>query len=380
MTCRHCSSNDGDIVLDLGRQPSAEVFPDADTDHRCDEQHPLRMWLCRACRLAQLMEDPGTVEEQSVVVEPQAMTAQGEDTLAFAEEQGFLRTGARVVELGSPHGHPLTERLKARGLHPLAADDPESADGAEGADGVDVVLDVYGLLHEPDQERALDARLARLAPGGVLVLQLHTLASVISTGQFSELRHGHFAYWSLPALDAALRRRGWGVHRARRFAYDSGTLAVIATADPRPDKETSDLVSAERSIGVTEAASLRPLQRAADLTSETLRSWLETERIAGRRVVGYGAAGRSVPVLCHARIDASLLGVVADAATGKHGRRLPGTDIVIVPPGDLESLRPDRVLLFLPDLLEEVRRALPHVEASGAVWVILDPAPTVVDT
>ncbi len=371
MTCRHCGSSAGDVVLDLGRQPSAETFPDADTDHRLDEQHLLRMWLCQKCHLAQLLEDPGTVEEQTVVVEPRAMTTQAENTLAFAEEHGLLHPGDRVVELGSPHGHPLTGSLKARGLLPVLAHDTD-------ADLVEVVLDVYGLLHEPDQERALRTRLDRLAPGGALVLQLHTLASVIATGQFSELRHGHFAYWSLPALDAALRRRGWGVHRARRYPYDAGTLAVIATADPQPDLETSGLVAAELSIGVTEIASLRELQRAADLTTATLRDWLEAERGAGRRVLGYGAAGRSVPVLCHGRIDATLLGVVADAATGKHGQRLPGTDIAIVAPHVLTALRADRVLLFLPDLLEEMRRTLPQVEASGAAWVVLTPEPTVI--
>lgn len=358
------------MVLDLGLQPSAETFPAAGDDPADDPRHPLRLWLCAACGLAQLAEDPGTVEEQTVVVEPQAMQAQGRDTLAFAEEQGLLRPGTRVVEVGSPHGHPLAGGLRERGLDVLDAAAPGRAD---------VLLDVYGLLHEPDQEAGLDRRLATVGPDGALVLQLHTLAGVVATGQFSELRHGHFAYWSLPALDGALRRRGWGVHRARRFAYDGGTLAVVATADPRPDDEARDLLASELATGVVDPAALGSLQQAADTTSGALRSWLGTERDAGRRVVGYGAAGRSVPVLCHAGIDASLLAAVADAATSKHGRRLPGTDVAIVAPATLEELRPDRVLLFLPDLLTEVRRALPSVEASGARWVVLAPHPVEVE-
>ncbi|WP_323791060.1 class I SAM-dependent methyltransferase, partial [Nocardioides sp.] len=286
MRCRHCGSAEGAVVLDLGHQPSAETFPSADTGPEHDPQHPLRMWLCASCRLAQLMEDPGTVEEQTVVVESQAMLAQGEATLDFAVEQGLLRSGDRVVEFGSPHGHPLDGLLSARGAVPVATD---------GAEPAHVVLDIYGLLHEPDQEAALSERLAQVAPGGSLVLQLHTLASVVATGQFSELRHGHFAYWSLPALDDALRARGWGVHRARRFDFDAGTLAVVATADPRPDVEVARLLAAEEASGATEAAGLFTLQRGADTASTALRTWLEDERSAGRRVVGYGAAGRSVP-------------------------------------------------------------------------------------
>ena len=37
--------------------------------------------------------------------------------------------------------------------------------------------------------------------------------------------------------------------------------------------------------------------------------------------------------------------------------------------------RPDRVLLFVPDLLPEVRRAMPEVEDNGGRWVVMDPMP-----
>lgn len=328
------------------------------------------MWLCGECHLAQLAEDPGTVEEQTVVVESAAMSRQAEDTFHFVAEVHVLQPGSRVVEFGSPHGHPLTDRLAARGL---------SVVPVEGDGSADLVLDVYGLLHEADQEAALAERLGRVATGGALALQLHSLASVLATSQFSELRHGHFAYWSLPALDAALRRRGWGVHRARRFEFDAGTLAVVATADPHPDDEAADLLAAELAAGVTQPTVLGHLQREADAIAGSLRAWLEAERTAGRLVIGYGAAGRSVPLLCHGAIGASLLPAVADAAPTKHGRRLPGTDIAIISPADLVERRPDRVLLFLPDLLPELRRALPSVERSGARWVVLTPAPVEVD-
>lgn len=362
-SCRHCGSPRGDVVLDLGRQPSAEVFPPAGTDPADDPRHPLRMWLCAECGLAQLAEDPGTVEEQTVVVESRAMQQQSEDTLAFAAEHLALGPGARVAEHGSPHGHPLDDRLRARGLTPVTVEEP-----------ADVVLDVYGLLHEPDQDHALRTRLQQLSADGALVLQLHPLSSALATGQFAELRHGHFAYWSLPALDAALRSRGWGVHRARRFAMDAGTLAVLATTAPDPDDETRAVLALETDAGVLDVEAVRGLQDAAD-AAHALRRWLEDERLAGRRVVGYGAAGRAVPLLCHAGLDAALLPVVGDAATSKHGRRVPGTDIAIVSPDDLVARRPDRVVLFLPDLLPEVRRALPQVEEAGGRWVVLRPGP-----
>ena len=58
---------------------------------------------------------------------------------------------------------------------------------------------------------------------------------------------------------------------------------------------------------------------------------------------------------------------------------MPGNRIPIVSPSDMVDLQPDRVLLFVPDLLPEVRKALPEVEANGGRWVVLDPMPREVE-
>jgi hypothetical protein len=48
---------------------------------------------------------------------------------------------------------------------------------------------------------------------------------------------------------------------------------------------------------------------------------------------------------------------------------MPGTGIPVADPTQLAAGRPDAVLLFVPDLLAEVREAFPEVEAGGGRWV-----------
>jgi hypothetical protein len=48
---------------------------------------------------------------------------------------------------------------------------------------------------------------------------------------------------------------------------------------------------------------------------------------------------------------------------------MPGTNIPIVGPAQLAARQPDAVLLFVKDLLKEVRVAYPEVEAAGGRWV-----------
>ena len=65
----------------------------------------------------------------------------------------------------------------------------------------------------------------------------------------------------------------------------------------------------------------------------------------------------------------ALLPAVVDASPAKQGLRMPGTDIPVVAPAQLAARRPDTVLLFLTDLLDEVRATYPDVEAAGGRWV-----------
>jgi hypothetical protein len=103
-----------------------------------------------------------------------------------------------------------------------------------------------------------------------------------------------------------------------------------------------------------------------------LHDWLLAERSAGSAVLGYGAASRAVALLRQANVDSTLLPAVVDASPAKQGLRMPGTDIPVIGPAQLVERRPDAVLLFVADLMAEVRRAFPEVEAAGGQWVDAD--------
>jgi hypothetical protein len=361
--CRACGGRAGQTVLDLGEQPASDFFPQYD-DPGPDPVYPLEMWLCGECGLAQLRQDP-TVPEEPKGAEPAALVRQAEDAVGRVAAAGLLPAGARVAEYGSPHGGSWLDLLRDRGLEPA------------GPDGqADVILDCFGMMHERDQAAALRERAARLAPGGVLLLQYHSLNTIVRDGQWNALRHGHYAYYSTTALTKMLAAAGLGPGPAWEFGLYGGTVLLAAghTADGRPP--TGDavrrLLEAEAATGIADPAVLNRLQRDMAAKAAGLHDWLAAEYAAGHSVVGYGAASRAVALLCKAKVGERLLPAVADASPAKHGLRMPGTSIPVIPPAELAARRPDAVLLFVPDLLEEVRAAYPQVELAGGRWVVAD--------
>ncbi|MFC0115303.1 class I SAM-dependent methyltransferase [Kibdelosporangium aridum] len=359
--CRSCRARRGEVVLDLGRQPASDFFPPL-ADNGPDPVYPLRMWLCAECGLAQLAEDP-TVPEEPRGVEPAALVAQAKDAIERVMRSGLVKANAQVFEYGSPHGGSWLPMLAEHGLR--AVEQP--------SDPADVVLDSFGMMHSADQHEAVAERARRLTDGGILLLQYHSLATIIRNGQWNALRHGHYAYYSTAALTRMLSIAGLTPWTAWRFDLYGGTVLLAAGRGGQSDPEVRALMAEETGSGVDDPRIVRSLQETAENSINALRGWLQRQRGTGRRVFGYGAASRAVALLAAAGIDNTMLSGVADASQAKWGRRMPGTAIPVISPAELVRAKPDAVLLFVPDLLEEVRAALP---ALAGRWVVAEPVPT----
>jgi hypothetical protein len=361
--CRACHKQSGRLVLDLGKQPACDYFPMCD-DPGPDPVYPLQMWLCTHCGLAQLVSDSSAPEEPKGT-EPAALVAQAAQAVARAGAAGLLPSGARVAEYGSPHGGSWLELLAARGLIPVR--EPEQAD---------VVLDCFGLMHAADQAAALADRVAGVRAGGVLLLQYHSLDTIVRYGQWNALRHGHFAYYSTIALRAMLAAVGFSPRTAWNFDLYGGTVLLAAQRDRdnpgEPDAAVLRLLAEEEKTGVRDPAVLAGLQRAVYARAESLHDWLAAMKEAGNLVLGYGAASRAVALLHTAGVGRDLLDAVADASPAKRGLRMPGTRIPVISPAELVERLPDYVLLFVSDLMTEVRAAYPEVAANGGRWVAAD--------
>ena len=204
---------------------------------------------------------------------------------------------------------------------------------------------------------------------GVLLLQYHSIVTIVEQGQWNALRHGHFAYYSLTTLMRLLGAVGMSIVTAWEFDLYGGTVLLAAVHGKCRTGRVGAGASSQRRKrwGSPTPYAVGCLQQSADQHAESLRSWLEEEAEAGRMVLAYGAASRAVALFSRAGIDSRLLAAVADASPAKQGRRMPGTDIPIVSPNELLAAKPDRVLLTVPDLLPEVSSRFPELDGRWKV-------------
>ena len=364
-SCRFCGSGSGVTVLDAGSQPASDLFP-APTHPEPDPEHPLVMVMCTDCHLVQLESDPTTPEEARGV-EPAALIAQAEAAVDQAEAAGYVRSGTRVYEYPSPHGGSWVEQLARRDM----------VEVTEGK--AELLVDIFGMMHDADQRAALEERISHMSDDAVLLMQYHTVAAIVRSGIWNALRHGHFAYYSTPVLVEMGRQLGLTAIGVWEYSLYGGTLLLAFAKDGSrwggQGTDVTAMIEREVGEGITDPAYVASLGEALSSSVSAIEAYLAGTTSQGVSVAGYGAASRTSALLRCAHITKDQVVAVADASTAKHGRTMPGNRIPIVSPSDLVELRPERVLLFVPDLLPEVRKALPAIEGNGGRWVVLDPMP-----
>ncbi len=153
------------------------------------------------------------------------------------------------------------------------------------------------------------------------------------------------------------------VASAWEFDLYGGTLLAAAVhGRVEPDDRATDILKRESRFGITEPSVIGRLQWAVERHAARVRDWLLEQALDGRKVYGYGAGSRVPALFSVARVDRRLLRAVADASPAKQGRRIPGTDVAIISPEQLIAAHPDRVMLTLPDLYDEVRQAYPQLD------------------
>ena len=201
------------------------------------------------------------------------------------------------------------------------------------------------MMHAADQSAALAERAARVSPGGVLLLQYHSLDTIIRCGQWNALRHGHYAYYSTTALAAMLAAHGFS--RARRRGSSSSTAArccwppaVVTGAGAGPDGPVQSLLEEDARVGVRDAGVLLVASSAARRARprDCTTGWWPSDPPGGPCSDTVPPRARS-PCCARRGVDRALLPAVVDASPAKQGLRMPGTDIPVVDPSQLARIR-----------------------------------------
>ena len=307
-----------------------------------------------------------------------------------------LNRESLVIEIGSNDG-TLLRHFRAAGVAVLGIEPALSAASVAIETGIPTEIALFNtatameiavrhgsadllvandvLPHAPDLFDFAAGFACILRPNGVAILQVPHLLSLMQRVQFDAFRHDTYSYLSLQVLERVLRSVGLRLFDAERIPDHGGSLRVHACHAEAPHAARPGLKSVrlvETFAGLDQAGVHAGFSRRVAAACEDIKEFLRVRRSAGRTVAAYGAATRGGTLLNVCGIATGLIGCVADPDPAKHGRRMPGSRIPIVPVERLMEDPPNDVLI-LPwtNAAEAVAPLEPLRQAGTQLWTPL---------
>jgi len=400
-TCRVCGSERQTLLVDYGQMPLAGGFLSKD-ELQYQAAFPLRLARCAECTEMQILDivPPAEIFTQYSYISSTTRTLidhfaeMGRDIVAAEGAAGRL-----VVEFGCNDG-VLVRPMLAAGARVVGVDPSDVAFRAS-QDGGWPLLQTYFdeaaaarvkaehgparivtgnnvFAHVDDLHAIVRGVTTLLADDGVFIFEVQYQGDLLALVQYDTVYHEHVCYHSLTALTRLLGAHGLRIVDVTRIPIHAGSVRVTAARAGAP-RMAAPIVA--EMLAVESGWQVERFAEQVESRRVTLRNLVRDLRTAGRRVVGYGAAGRSTILLNFCELGADLVEYVVDMSPLRSGKYVPGVSIPIVPPDVFHAQPPDYAIMtawnYEPEIIQKEQAflsqggrfivPLPDVRIVGAV-------------
>lgn len=279
--------------------------------------------------------------------------------------------GKDIVELGCGKGHFLNLICKAGGNRGVGFDPSFEGDRDPLDEGVEIEFhqDFYDerytsipgdliccrhvFEHVSDPTGFLENVKKTIGDRteGVVYFEVPNSRFILERHSIWDIIYEHCNYFTLESMNQAFTRAGFKVLRSKEV-YNDQFISLEATFDQ--GREIGD-------VDLGNKAALAELVGTFSAHASALKKeWTaKLGRYAenGKRLVIWGGGAKSVGFLNMLKVFDQIDQVV-DINPHKHGKFIPGTGQLIVPPEELKESKPDVILLMNPIYHEEVSQQL----------------------
>jgi 2-polyprenyl-3-methyl-5-hydroxy-6-metoxy-1,4-benzoquinol methylase len=309
-----------------------------------------------------------------------------------------LDASSQVVEIASNDGY-LLQYFKQKGIQVLGVEPAENVAKVAVQSGIPTVVAFFGentskklaadgknadlmignnvLAHVPDLNDFVQGYKNLLKAGGVITIEFPHLLRLIENNQFDTIYHEHFSYFSLLTVKEVFSHHGLNIFDVDEISTHGGSLRIYACHSDDPSKPTSSRVSEiidnEINEGLKKLEYYTLFSNKVKDTKLNILNFLIDAKKNGKSVAGYGAPAKANTLLNYCGIRTDFIDYTVDRSPHKQGMFLPGTRVPICHPDKIKETKPDYVIVFPWNILEEIMTQMAHIRQWDGKFVVLIP-------
>ena len=409
--CRSCGATELRPILDLGRQWISD-FP-LESNHEGQEAVPLELILCEksagGCGLLQLRHTTDSellyrhywyrsvintsmrLALRNITESLEAKVELGSDDLVLdigCNDGTLLRSysipGLRLVGFEPARNIVADAEKDTTRIFNTFFNAPDFVD-AFGKGSAKAITSIAMFYDLDDPNRVVADVAECLAPEGVWVIQMAYLPTMLEDTMFDNICHEHLEYYSLSSLEVLLKRNSLEIADAELNDVNGGSLRTYirhagsgAAESPFGDGRVEGLRRFEAAIGLDDKQVYEEFGNRTREVCTTIKTFIEREVAAGKRVHGYGASTKGNTLLQLAGFDSSLIEAIAERNPDKWGRRTVGSNIPIISEEEMRAEAPDYLLALPWHFLDEFRQREHAFLQGGGQFIAPLPTPRLV--
>ncbi|RRS09036.1 methyltransferase domain-containing protein [Pseudoalteromonas sp. J010] len=383
MNCRHCGNELALEMVNLGCSPASNAYLRDKDAFKNEITYSLRVLVCEQCWLVQTDDQ---VEAEALFTDEYAyFSSVSASWLKHAKsytevvtQKLGLNKNSLVVEVASNDGYLLQNFVK-NGIPNLGVEPTAAVARAAKARGINVIEEFfdtrlanviamdYGkadliiannvLAHVPDINSFVQGFKELLSEAGTVTLEFPSLLNIITQNQFDTIYHEHYSYLNLCVVEEILSKAGLKVYDVEELSTHGGSLRVWAShqeSSHHVAPSVNEVKQKEIDAKLFEPSTYLAFSEKVTQICEEFKAFLVDAKLAGKTVVGYGAAAKGNTLLNTAGVKNNLISAVFDSAPSKQNQYLPGSHIPILPPDAIESYKPDYVVIFPWNIKDEI--------------------------
>jgi hypothetical protein len=391
--CRGCDSESLVSVLDLGFQPLPAEYG-LNVDDVLD-RFPLHLKICRDCGLGQLGEYvlPDRIFHDTYPYLSSASETWVRHARKYAVEmQDKLSLGSNtlVMELASNDGYLLSEFQKL-GIPVLGVEPTENTANLARKSGVPTVSEFFGeklarkllieyghprvivannvYAHIPDMQDFTKGMAVLADDSTIITIENPSFDILLNRALFDTIYHEHYSYLTAHSVDAVASRCGLNLFHVDSLPTHGGSNRYWLSRSLKADETVEAVLEDEKRAGLFDQNEWTNFAIRSHQAIDGLRQWFLNQAREGNTVVGYGAAHKGNTFLNAVGEASRTLKYVVDASPEKQGKFLPGSQVQVLAPEQLNSANPTDVLILPWNIAEELAEKTRSLAPEARIWI-----------